>query len=93
MGLLLKENEKMEPSKTPSNEDLDIQIHALKARMTMLERDVDFNREMARIEHDRCIRWAVIQDRYIDRLWLMYFILACTITLHGLGHILTNWGK
>lgn len=83
----------MEPSKTPSNEDLEIKIDVLKARVVMLEAEVQSWRDIASIGYQRCMKWDAIQDRSINRLWLMFFLVACAITLQGLGHILTNWGK
>lgn len=78
----------MEPIQTPTNEALDLQIHALKARISILEREIDYVRDIARVDNDRCMRWEDIQDRSISRLWFMSLLLSLSIILHGISHII-----
>ncbi len=83
----------MEPIQTPTNEALNFQIEALKARMFMLEMTALEDRKSAMNEHLRTIDFILQVSRRHKWLEITSLFTLISIIIHCFGHILTSWGK
>jgi len=90
--LLLKEKEKMEKLMDEIQQLQSQQIHNLKFRIEQLEsnflKDIETTTKMDEIRGDRCINWSLELRKSINKLWFMFFLLACSMILHSVAHIM-----